>query len=387
MEAMFDRMDAIGKGILGLTIQCAQCHNHKYDPLTQEEYYRMFAFLNNAHEANVAVYTPAAADEAGRDLPRAPQEIEAELAAPQSRLAEADGRVGRAGAQRTSPNGACCSLTVDDISTGGRDASCRMKDGSMLAQGYAPTKHTVEFTAQDGPAAHHGGPPGVAERPEPAARRPGPVDQGDGRADRVPGGGRAGRRLRTSSRKVKIVEGDGRRQSARDAAGADLRRQERQAPRHRADRVRHRRQGRNGLGHRRRPGPAQPAAQGRVQSRTARSPIPSGTVLTFHLKQNHGGWNSDDNQNNNLGRFRLSVTAAPDAVADPLPQSVREILSIPREQRARAGAARSSATGARPLPEWKAANDAIEALWREHPEGSLATGAGRARRDRARRTC
>ncbi len=58
MEAMFDRMDAIGKGILGLTIQCAQCHNHKYDPLTQEEYYRMFAFLNNDHEANIAVYTP-----------------------------------------------------------------------------------------------------------------------------------------------------------------------------------------------------------------------------------------------------------------------------------------------------------------------------------------
>ena len=47
MEAMFDRMDAIGKGVLGLTIQCAQCHNHKYDPLTQEEYYRLFAFLNN----------------------------------------------------------------------------------------------------------------------------------------------------------------------------------------------------------------------------------------------------------------------------------------------------------------------------------------------------
>src|SRR5215475_8677767 len=58
MEAMFDRMDAIGKSILGLTIQCAQCHTHKYDPLKHEEYYRMFAFLNNAYEANIAVYTP-----------------------------------------------------------------------------------------------------------------------------------------------------------------------------------------------------------------------------------------------------------------------------------------------------------------------------------------
>ncbi|HEY1860470.1 MAG TPA: DUF1549 domain-containing protein, partial [Gemmataceae bacterium] len=58
MEAMFDRMDAIGKGVLGLTIQCCQCHNHKYDPIKQTEYYRMFAFLNNSHEANIAVYTP-----------------------------------------------------------------------------------------------------------------------------------------------------------------------------------------------------------------------------------------------------------------------------------------------------------------------------------------
>ena len=36
MEAMFDRMDAIGKSVLGLTIQCAQCHNHKYDPLSRK---------------------------------------------------------------------------------------------------------------------------------------------------------------------------------------------------------------------------------------------------------------------------------------------------------------------------------------------------------------
>ena len=34
--------------------------------------------------------------------------------------------------------------------------------------------------------------------------------------------------------------------------------------------------------------------------------FPHGAILTFKLKQNHGGWNSDDNQNHNLGRFRLS---------------------------------------------------------------------------------
>src|SRR3569623_2756796 len=59
MEAMFDRMDTIGKSILGLTINCTQCHNHKNDPITQEEYYRMFAFLNNDNEPWRVVYLPA----------------------------------------------------------------------------------------------------------------------------------------------------------------------------------------------------------------------------------------------------------------------------------------------------------------------------------------
>src|SRR5262249_59885632 len=50
-----------------------------------------------------------------------------------------------------------------------------------------------------------------------------------------------------------------------------------------------------------------------------------GAALTVKLTQNHGGWNSDDNQNNNLGRFRLSVTDQPNVEADPLPAQVRKI--------------------------------------------------------------
>src|SRR6185312_6507322 len=43
MDEIFDRVDAIGKSMLGLTVQCAQCHSHKFDPISQEEYYRLFA--------------------------------------------------------------------------------------------------------------------------------------------------------------------------------------------------------------------------------------------------------------------------------------------------------------------------------------------------------
>ena len=58
MEAMFDRMDCLGKAVLGLSIQCAQCHSHKFDPISQDEYYGMFAFLNDTCEAQSTVYTP-----------------------------------------------------------------------------------------------------------------------------------------------------------------------------------------------------------------------------------------------------------------------------------------------------------------------------------------
>ena len=58
MVEMFDRVDCLGKAVLGLTTQCAQCHSHKFDPLTHDEYYGLFAFLNNSYEAQSWVYTP-----------------------------------------------------------------------------------------------------------------------------------------------------------------------------------------------------------------------------------------------------------------------------------------------------------------------------------------
>ena len=58
IEGIIDRMDAMGRAFLGLTINCAQCHNHKFDPISQRDYYRLFAFLNSDDEPEIEVPTP-----------------------------------------------------------------------------------------------------------------------------------------------------------------------------------------------------------------------------------------------------------------------------------------------------------------------------------------
>jgi Protein of unknown function (DUF1553)/Protein of unknown function (DUF1549)/Planctomycete cytochrome C len=71
-HAMVDRVATTGATWLGLTLQCCQCHTHKYDPITHREYYSMMAFLNNADEPEL-------------ELPNSDQERDARL-----RLAKAD---------------------------------------------------------------------------------------------------------------------------------------------------------------------------------------------------------------------------------------------------------------------------------------------------------
>ena len=47
INQVFDRVNTTGTVFFGSTFECAQCHNHKYDPMSQDEYYRLFAFFNN----------------------------------------------------------------------------------------------------------------------------------------------------------------------------------------------------------------------------------------------------------------------------------------------------------------------------------------------------
>ena len=58
IDSVFDRVATTGTVWLGLSIGCAQCHDHKFDPIQQTEYYRLFAFLNNQDEPTLKVYDP-----------------------------------------------------------------------------------------------------------------------------------------------------------------------------------------------------------------------------------------------------------------------------------------------------------------------------------------
>jgi mono/diheme cytochrome c family protein len=365
MEAMFDRMDAIGKGVLGLTIQCAQCHSHKFDPLTQTDYYRLFAFLNNSHEANVTVYTPM--EQARRaDLFRQIAAIEADLKHRhpdwQARMAEWE-----KGVAKGQPTWTVLRPRVWDESTGGQKY-LPQPDGSFLALGYAPTKHRVHFETKVDAKEITAFQLELLTDPNLPRGGPGRSIEGTGaltefEVEWAPADGPA------KKTKVKFKK-----------ATADVNMPPTPLKPIYDDKSKKKRL----------LGPVDFAIDGkddtawgididpgrRNQPRkavfTLAEPIRSdkGVVLHLYLKQNAGGWNSDDNQNNNLGRFRLSITDVPDVEADPLPARVRGILAIPAGQRTPAQVDALFSAWRTTVPEWKDANARIEALWKEHPEGT-----------------
>ncbi|MDO6437596.1 PSD1 and planctomycete cytochrome C domain-containing protein [Cyclobacterium sp. 1_MG-2023] len=63
VEYILDKTNTFSKAIIGMTVECAQCHDHKYDPISQENYFEMYAFFNNTpeqgYEGDVSVSKPA----------------------------------------------------------------------------------------------------------------------------------------------------------------------------------------------------------------------------------------------------------------------------------------------------------------------------------------
>ena len=145
IDGLIDRMDCIGKAVLGITIQCAQCHDHKYDPISQEEYYRFFAFLNNDHESSVVAYSPSQQQQRDQ-LVRQIREQEEIL-----RHTTADWQV-RMAAWEASVRGDQPEWTVVHCEHVGErgERFYQYEDGSIRAASYAPTQWAPHFRGTNG---------------------------------------------------------------------------------------------------------------------------------------------------------------------------------------------------------------------------------------------
>src|SRR4029077_11324342 len=99
VEYVVDRVDTTATVWLGLTLGCARCHDHKYDPFTQKEFYQLFAYFNNVPEkgrvteiGNSAPWIPAPTRDQQatlRDLERKVAAAEKRFAAPEPELTAA----------------------------------------------------------------------------------------------------------------------------------------------------------------------------------------------------------------------------------------------------------------------------------------------------------
>ena len=367
MEAMFDRMDAIGKAVLGMTIQCAQCHSHKYDPFTQTDYYRMFAFINNSHEGSLPVYPP--------EQLKQRQSLLTEIAKAEVSLKQAatDWKVKLQhwmdSVRDNQPQWEVLQIANAEPSNNAQ-RYFEQPDRSLLAQGYAPTRFTAHFAAETKSSNIRAFRLELLTDPNLPAGGPGRSTDG---------------LFALTGFNVKVVnpENDAENRTVKFfRATADYSNERVQLGEKFADKQ----------GKRRFTGPIEYAIDGdeetawsidagpgqRNQSRKAvfvaedNVAFPTGAKLTISLDQIHGGWNSDDIQTMNLGRFRISVSAVEDAVADSLPHNVRTIVESGRSLDDLSAAEVGSLFSywRTTVDDWKSQNEHIETLWSKHPTGT-----------------
>lgn len=139
-NVVVDRVDTTATVWLGTTLACARCHDHKYDPLSQKEYYQMYAFFNNAeiyprgnaqigeekwYEAEIQAPTP----EQAKQLKQRKQEVQ-----------EAE--------KEFMENTAWITLKPTNIQSAGGATLTLQNDNSILASGENPNNDTYTLTAQ-----------------------------------------------------------------------------------------------------------------------------------------------------------------------------------------------------------------------------------------------
>ena len=323
VEAMFDRMDAIGKSILGITTQCAQCHTHKYDPLSQREYYQMFAALNDFHEATATAFTPGQQERRQRVL-NGIIEIEQGI---KTQMPDWKDQMSRWTRAETAKLVDWQTLVPTDRPYEGQKFRV-LDDGSIISESYAPTKANNTFSLKTTAEKITGIRLDALMHPQLPRGGPGRSVRGTGALSSfevsiAPVG------APEKKREIKLVRAWADVNPPRSDLPSFCRARDPKTD----DRV---------------TGPVQYAIDGdrRTAWSTDNGPgrrnhnrhavffpeVPirqeGEVILSFSMRQLHGGWNSDDNQNYLLGRYRFSVTDSDRVAESNLPSAVEAILRI-----------------------------------------------------------
>jgi hypothetical protein len=156
---IIDRVNTTGAVWLGLTVGCAQCHDHKYDPITQRDFYRLFAFFYNVPENGLDGTTGNAApmirlpdtdqqqrlDELATEIPR----IEGQLAAPWPEIDVAQAAWESSSSTPDARENAVEWTVLDpgEFRSQGGAALKKLEDKSLLASGANPGVETYTVIA------------------------------------------------------------------------------------------------------------------------------------------------------------------------------------------------------------------------------------------------
>ncbi len=150
-----DRVDTFGTVFLGMSIACAQCHDHKFDPVTQDEYYQLFAFFNNiaekASDENIAAPPPvlrAPYPEQAQQLTVLEQQVADQKAYLEAPMPEADAQQAEWQAEQIAKLKGDWFIPseVELASRFGTELKA-VGDGYVLATGENPDKEVFDVTA------------------------------------------------------------------------------------------------------------------------------------------------------------------------------------------------------------------------------------------------
>ncbi|MBI4326064.1 MAG: PSD1 domain-containing protein [Chloroflexi bacterium] len=151
VKAVVDRVSTTATVWLGSTLACAECHSHKYDPFSQEEFYRLFAFFNNTADGGNYSLEPTLAVPAP-PLEKKVRDIHARLAQWQQELAAAEKSLGAEQAaweQRVQgQTNLWVALASARASSPGGATFTNLPDQSLLAIGANPIYDTYTVEAE-----------------------------------------------------------------------------------------------------------------------------------------------------------------------------------------------------------------------------------------------